>query len=77
MSLTSKDSGFDYAIKFWNERSINIERIPTKIEVKNDKIVDEIKKESGDIIEKVKLSGEELHKKYRAFVKEYGQDKRL
>ena len=75
--IISKDSGFDYAIKFWNERSINIERIPIKIEVKNNKKVDKIEIVAGDINQKVKLSGEELHKKYREFVKQYSQDKGL
>lgn len=75
--IISKDSGFDHAIKFWNKRNINIERISTKIEVKNDKKKDKIEIGVGDINEKVKLSGEELYKKYREFVKQYGQDKGL
>ena len=75
--IISKDSGLDYAIKFWKERNINIERIPIKIEVKNAIKIDKIEIEIENISEKVKLSGEELHKKYREFVKEYGQDKGL
>ena len=75
--IISKDCGFDYAVKFWSERSINIERIPIKIEVKNDIKIDKIEIEIENINEKVKLSGEELHKKYREFVKQYGQDKGL
>ena len=58
-------------------QTLTIERIPIKIEVKNNKKVDKIEIVAGDINQKVKLSGEELHKKYREFVKQYGQDKGL
>ena len=45
--------------------------------MKNDIKIDKIEIEIENINKKVKLSGEELHKKYREFVKQYGQDKGL